>query len=222
MSWFSRPYLSSPPLRAERKGPVAKQREGEVGAGNGTGFPHLTPTLSAPKGGEGEGVRLVRHAFWALSLLPLAACGFHPLYGDTAALGYDPKLAAIKVQPVPDRIGQIMVASLREQLNPRGEAVAARYVLNVTMSVDRSNLGIRRDNTSSRGELAINATLALHESAGDKLVYSDAIRTVTSFNLPDDAYAATVAEDTARTEAADELGREIAERVAVFMRRDGT
>jgi hypothetical protein len=27
--------------------------EGEVGFGNHSGFPHLTPALSAPKGGEG-------------------------------------------------------------------------------------------------------------------------------------------------------------------------
>ena len=122
---------------------------------------------------------------------------------------------------VPDRIGQILVSSLREQLNPTGQPVPARYVLSVTMSVDRSDLGIRRDNTSTRGELSINATLSLHEADGDKIVYSDAVRTVTSFNLPDDAYAATVAEDTARTEAADELGREIAERLTVFVRRHG-
>jgi LPS-assembly lipoprotein len=163
-----------------------------------------------------------RCALACVALLALAGCGFHPLYGGTQALGYDPKLAAIKVQPVPDRIGQILVSSLREQLNPTGQPVPARYVLSVTMSVDRSDLGIRRDNTSTRGELSINATLSLHEAEGDKIVYSDAVRTVTSFNLPDDAYAATVAEDTARTEAADELGREIAERIAVFMRRGGS
>jgi len=158
----------------------------------------------------------------ALILLPLAGCGFHPLYGGGASgVGYDPRLAAIKVQSVPDRIGQILVSSLREQLNPTGQEVEPRYVLSVSMSVNRSDLGIRRDNTSTRGELALNATLQLHEAKGDKVVYSDAVRTITSFNLPDDAYAATVAEDTARTEAADELGREIAERIAVFMHGGG-
>jgi error-prone DNA polymerase len=43
----------SPPLGGERNGPA--QREGEVSAGRRTSrFPHLTPALSAPKGGEGE------------------------------------------------------------------------------------------------------------------------------------------------------------------------
>ncbi len=44
----------SPPLRGEREGPSAQRREGEVGLGQRSGIPHLTPTLSAPGGGEGE------------------------------------------------------------------------------------------------------------------------------------------------------------------------
>ena len=43
----------SPPFRGEREGPIAKRWEGEVGAGERSGIPHLTPTLSAPGGGEG-------------------------------------------------------------------------------------------------------------------------------------------------------------------------
>src|SRR5207237_5356473 len=37
----------SPPCRAEREGPAPQAREGEVGVGNRSGIPHLTPTLSA-------------------------------------------------------------------------------------------------------------------------------------------------------------------------------
>jgi adenosylcobinamide kinase/adenosylcobinamide-phosphate guanylyltransferase len=44
----------SPPFRGEREGPAAKPWEGEVGAGSRSGIPHLTPTLSAPEGREGE------------------------------------------------------------------------------------------------------------------------------------------------------------------------
>ena len=44
----------SPPFRGEREGPAPKAWEGEVGIGKRSGIPHLTPTLSAPEGGEGE------------------------------------------------------------------------------------------------------------------------------------------------------------------------
>jgi len=47
---------SSPPFRGEREGPTPGAWEGEVGAPQveARAFPHLTPTLSAPKGGEGD------------------------------------------------------------------------------------------------------------------------------------------------------------------------
>ena len=43
----------SPPFGGEREGPSAERWEGEVGIGNRSGIPHLTPTLSAPRGGKG-------------------------------------------------------------------------------------------------------------------------------------------------------------------------
>jgi hypothetical protein len=53
----ARTKFPSPPFRGERKGPTPQAWEGEVGIGNRFGFPHLTPTLSAPGGGEGGGCR---------------------------------------------------------------------------------------------------------------------------------------------------------------------
>src|SRR4051794_41121603 len=48
-----RPADPSPPFRGEREGPSAERWEGEVGLGKSSGIPQLTPTLSAPRGGEG-------------------------------------------------------------------------------------------------------------------------------------------------------------------------
>jgi len=45
----------SPPFRGEREGTRrVSDGEGEAGLGSRSGIPHLTPTLSAPKGGEGN------------------------------------------------------------------------------------------------------------------------------------------------------------------------
>jgi hypothetical protein len=46
-------------LRGEREGPAAKLWEGEVGDGDGSEIPHLTPSLSAPRGGEGDATATV-------------------------------------------------------------------------------------------------------------------------------------------------------------------
>ena len=72
----------SPPFRAEREGPTPEAWEGEVGAGDKPdhcpGTPHLTPTLSAPQGGEGAAARWRRagEALIALVSLTIAAGGF--------------------------------------------------------------------------------------------------------------------------------------------------
>lgn len=158
-----------------------------------------------------------RIAAAALLLGTLCGCGFHPLYAEKSPLGYDPALASVQVRPVPDRVGQILVASVRDQLNPNGVRLKPRYVLTIDMATARADLGIRRDNTSSRGELAINANLSLNDAGSNAVLFRDTLRTVTSYNRPDDAYAATVAEDNARELAAADLGREIAERIAVYL-----
>ena len=52
-----KPLTLSARLRGEREGPSPKGWEGEVGSTPPFGMrgsPHLTPTLSAPKGGEGD------------------------------------------------------------------------------------------------------------------------------------------------------------------------
>ena len=62
----TRPTCSKKPLSALEGGesrpgpdgrPIAQRWEGEVGGGNHRGVPHLTPALSPPRGGEGEGWR---------------------------------------------------------------------------------------------------------------------------------------------------------------------
>jgi hypothetical protein len=49
------PCPSPPACGGRGRGPARLRREGEVGSSavRAGGFPHLTPTLSAPKGGEG-------------------------------------------------------------------------------------------------------------------------------------------------------------------------
>ena len=46
--------MPSPPFRAEREGPAPKAWEGEVGAGERSGIPHLTPNPLRPQGRRGR------------------------------------------------------------------------------------------------------------------------------------------------------------------------
>jgi LPS-assembly lipoprotein len=155
----------------------------------------------------------------ALILAALTACGFHPLYATRQPLGYDPVLAAVQVRPAPDRVGQILVAALREQLNPVGAQLKPRYVLNITLSLLPANLGIERDNTSTHGELTLIAILKLTPAGSTNIVFEQTVQRIASFDYPFDAYAATVAQNNARDIAANDLAREIAEKLEIYLQQ---
>jgi len=158
-------------------------------------------------------------ALRALPLLALSACGFHPLYGAKEPLGYNPELAAVEVRPAPDRVGQLLVTALREQLNPEGAHLTPRYILTIDLSLAQANLGIQRDNTSSHGELTLNVTMKLNRAGSEKIVMQQTVKRIASFDYPFDAYAATVAEENARDLAAADLAREIAEKLAIYLQQ---
>lgn len=152
----------------------------------------------------------------AFAVAPLAGCGFHPLYGGHTAGEYDPRLAAIKVAPIADREGQLLELALREKLNPRGVALPTRYTLTVSLSLARIDLGIQRNATSTRSEINATASYSL-SGAGTNIAGSS--RTVSAFNLQNDAWAATVAENDARERAIQDLADTIYTQLSLWSQR---
>ncbi|MGH7013204.1 MAG: LPS assembly lipoprotein LptE [Stellaceae bacterium] len=151
-----------------------------------------------------------------LAATPLAGCGFHPLYAGRTAGEYDPTLATIKVEPIEDREGQILELALREKLNPRGVSVPTRYTLRVVLSLSRADLGIQLNATSTRSEISAAARYTL---SGKDINFSGQIHTVNAFNLQNDAWAATVAEDDARQRAIEELADAIYLQLSLWSQR---
>lgn len=154
-----------------------------------------------------------------LSLLLLGGCGFHPLYSETTQEADEPALAAIVVLPIPDRIGQQLALSLREALNPRGLSVEPRYRLTTLLTRSRTDLGIQRDATSTRGRVDVYVTITLSDFKSGKSVYVARTQSTSAFNVLQDAYAAQVAEDDAGTRTVRDLTVEIRTRLALFLRR---
>ncbi|HEV2161561.1 MAG TPA: LPS assembly lipoprotein LptE [Stellaceae bacterium] len=152
----------------------------------------------------------------ALASAPLAGCGFHPLYGGHTAGEYDPRLAAIKVDPIPDREGQLLELALREKLNPRGVTTPTLYTLSVILTLTLTDLGIQRNATSTRSEVNAGANYTLR-GAGINIAGSS--RTVSAFNLQNDAWAATVAQDDARERAIEDLADAIYMQLSLWSRQ---
>ncbi len=120
--------------------------------------------------------------------------------------------------PIRNRVGQQLELSLREVLNPQGLAVKERYKLYVTLQVTRVDLGIQADNTSVRGRVDAYAGLRLVLIEGNKTAYTSRAQSTADFNIPEDAYAAEVAEEDARTRTVRDLTAEIRTRLSLFLR----
>lgn len=152
-------------------------------------------------------------------LAPLGGCGFEPLYGKQAEVEYDPMLAAIKVERIANATGMRLAQLLRERLNPNDERVPQRYVLHVTLSVARRDLGINRSATASRSEVQVTANYFLTGLSGDERLFSNVSKSSSLFNILDDGYATQVAFDNATNLAIDDVGRDIELRLAFFARQ---
>jgi LPS-assembly lipoprotein len=152
-----------------------------------------------------------------------AGCGFHPLYAPPAQdrAAFDANLAAIAVDPIPDRIGQLLANSLRDSFNPGGGAsVGKQYGLTVALTTSRGEAGIRSDGTASRVLYVINARFVLRDLRDGHALYQSLARSNTAFdNFIANEYATVVAEQDAQTRAVRELSNEIRSRIAIYMRQ---
>jgi LPS-assembly lipoprotein len=158
-----------------------------------------------------------RRALITSAALLVAGCGFHPLYAHNDRRGYDPDLAAIKVNTIPDRHGQLLAIELRDGLNPRGVRVETRYTLTVELSAQRHDIGLRPDGTASRSQIATTAKFVLKDVKGDKTVLEGTTHSVSSFDVLNDNYATVVAQHSAEERTVRDIGDDILTRLEVYV-----
>jgi LPS-assembly lipoprotein len=157
------------------------------------------------------------HAAQALLVCAtLAGCGFHPLYGGAGQAQTDSALAAVQVEPIPERIGQLVANSLRDSFNPTGVSVAPLYSLKVIVYASHSDLVIRIDGTASRELYVAGASFLLTSTAGGKTFHGTA-RSNNSYDIGENEYSVVVANDDAQTRAAHDIAQQISQQVSLYM-----
>ncbi|RDD63558.1 hypothetical protein DRB17_03725 [Ferruginivarius sediminum] len=144
-------------------------------------------------------------------LLILAGCGFQPVYsggqtGDTTHA----KAASVRVQPARDRIGQLVHNALVARLNPGGQPRDPAYLLSLQIEEDVRETGFRKDETSTRANLEVEALYMLVDAATRQVVSRGRARSINSANTLDQPYATTVAERDARERGANDIAQQIA------------
>jgi len=157
----------------------------------------------------------------ALALAGPAGCGFKPLYSSKRAedTTVAADLAAVRIDPLRDRVGQQLHNLLRDRLNPHGQPVSPSYRLRVALKETIDELGIQRDETASRANLRVDADFALLDAAGGQALLQGRSSSTTSYDILRNPFATTVSEADARERALREVADDIQTRLALYFQR---
>ncbi|EME70500.1 hypothetical protein H261_07718 [Paramagnetospirillum caucaseum] len=141
------------------------------------------------------------------------------MYGapSGAASGIDANLAAIRIEPIKDRIGQQLRNGLLQRLSPRGEAADYAYSLKVVLSEGVSNLGFRKDTYATVANLSMSAQIQL--SGDNATILGETVTTTVYFDHLGPRYASVATERDAQERALNQLADDIRNRIAVALQR---
>lgn len=161
--------------------------------------------------------RFLLCAALAAAASPLTGCGFEPLYSRNAAGGSAvDELAAIRVDMIPDRSGQILRNTLRDAFNPNGQEVASRYRLQVRIIEPRQELALQRNDTVARVGYGVTATYILFDAAGAALT-SGSSTLSTNYEVSDSQYATLSSRNGARDRVMAQIGEDIRDQLAIYL-----
>lgn len=153
-----------------------------------------------------------------LTLL-LSACGFQPMYapGPSGAGAIGP----VQVAEIDGKAGHVLKTELDRILRVENGGSAAPMQLEVTLQETISRLGIRLDQSATRGELRLVANYVLTPPNGGQQLRGS-VASVVNYDIPTAAFGEITAQDDARERAAEDLAErfraELALRVAAQRR----
>jgi LPS-assembly lipoprotein len=147
----------------------------------------------------------------------LAGCGFHPLYAHHRESGMDADLATIKVNTIKDRLGQLLAISLRDELNPSGARAETRYTLDVQLTSERHDVGLRPDGTASRSQIILTAKFQLKDAQSRQTVLEGMTHAISAFDVLTDDYATIVAQHTAEERSLRDIDDDLRTRLQLYV-----
>lgn len=145
----------------------------------------------------------------------LAGCGFEPLHRTTARGSAVDSLAAIRVEPISDRSGQVLRNYLLDRLSPRGVPARHAYALRVRLQEPRQTLALRRDDVISRVGYSANASFELIDAAGRRLLTGVSTHT-TDYEVTNSEFATLISSQNARDRVLEMVGDDIRNQLAAY------
>ncbi len=129
----------------------------------------------------------------SLLALPLAGCGFTPVYGPGGAA--EGLRGQIRMDEPSDREGFLLVRALERRL---GLPENARYALSASIRLGEEGIGITADQVITRFQVRGEVTYALTDLVTGRRVTSGTVSNFTSYSTTGTTVATRTAEDSAR------------------------
>ena len=148
--------------------------------------------------------------------LPLAACGFEPLYADHSGEVTEADLAAVKIMPVREHVGQLLQWQLEREFNPDGATVTPRYALHVALSIKGDYLAIEPNNVAPRGSISAAADMALTTLDEKTTLYRGKIQSISDYNITTNPYSSEVGRSGAEKSVVEDIGEQIEIRLSTY------
>lgn len=154
----------------------------------------------------------------------LAGCGFQPVYMTTASGQAGPaqrELAAIYVDLLPDRPGQLLRQALQQRLEGDGDATARHYDLAVQFWISGQGIGIQPDTTTTRVRLIgrANWTLTAQDPGHTRLTGGSARAADAINNLDSQIFASDLENEFVQKRLAEALADQITLQLAAYFRK---
>jgi len=145
-----------------------------------------------------------------------SGCGFHPLYGDSGDTTQNAeKLAAIYVDPIPERLGYELRNTLIDLFDSSGRPSEDSYRLHVTLTQKSQGVAVQNDAAITRFNDTLTVTYVLSDMKGTVITQGSETG-LSAYNVVESPYATLTAQRDADTRSAEDIAYRIRTDLAVF------
>lgn len=165
---------------------------------------------------------------FCMLLLTIAGCGFEPLYVERKSdekwyykgefdTSISDEIAQIKIEPIADRLGQLIRNDLLDNLTPKGIPSKPKYrleVFNIKKSVTEQ--AMRDDITATREKVRYTVQYRLFNANDNKEVVSGNSIAYLGYDIMANPYSTTYAQKKIEKDAAKILANDISLRMGAY------
>lgn len=156
--------------------------------------------------------------FLVLCSIFVVSCGFEPMYATKSFGGKNisSKLSQVAVANIPNRNGQFLRNLLYDRFYIDGKPANPKYTLSVKEPEEiQRDLDITVGAEATRSQLEVFTTFQLTDVQSGKILLSDRVESIASFNIVANEYATRVSESATRENALRDIARQIEQKITL-------